>query len=262
MNACVVAAESTTSGGLIVLRLTPLSSGQEDRQLDVCWLELLPKIIVDSAELAIDLSSCGTSTMHGFGTPRHKACCPFRNDRCGRTPIFLECQMSKRKPATAPKRARNPKMAARAQRNKQAIVRSPKEDLLRSVAAVSIEPPLGPHDDPKHEVPLIEPRVDTLPDDLSQRMTDSDPTKGFALATPNMQAYQAKLLEIAVANAQFAFEFGLRLATIRSPTEFFGVITEFTKRRDDMFGQHSKELAAYPFWRINPPRELTALPGR
>jgi hypothetical protein len=225
-------------------------------------LELLPKIIVDIAERAIDRSSCGTPTMHGFGTPRHKARCPFRNDRCGRTPIFLERQMSKRKPATAAKRARNPKMAARAQRNKQAIVRSPKEDLLRSAAAVSIEPPLGLHDDPKHEVPLIEPRVDTLPDDLSQRMTDSDPTKGFALATPNMQAYQAKLLEIAVANAQFAFEFGLRLATIRSPTEFFGVITEFTKRRDDMFGQHSKELAAYPFWRINPPRELTALPGR
>lgn len=167
--------------------------------------------------------------------------------------------MSKRKPATAPKRARNPKMAARAQRNKQAIVRSPKE--LRSVAAVSIEPPLGLHDDPKHKVPLIEPRVDALPDDLSQRMTDSDPTKGFALATPNMQAYQAKLLEIAGANAQFAFEFGLRLATIRSPTEFFGVITEFTNRRVDMFGQHSKELAAYPFWRINPTRELTALPG-
>jgi len=71
----------------IVLRLTPLSSGQEDRQLDVCWLELLPKIIVDSAERAIDLSSCGTSTMHGFGTPRHKACCPFRNDRCGRPPF-------------------------------------------------------------------------------------------------------------------------------------------------------------------------------
>jgi len=153
--------------------------------------------------------------------------------------------MSKRKPATAPKRARNPKMAARAQRNKQAIVRSPPEL----------------HDDPNYEVPIIEPRVDALPDDLSQSMTDSDPTKGFALATANMQAYQAKLLEIAGANAQFAFEFGLRLATIRSPTEFFGVITEFTSRRVDMFGQHSKELAAYPFWRIKPPRD-TAGPGR
>ena len=170
--------------------------------------------------------------------------------------------MSKRKPATAPKRARNPKMAARAQRNKQAIVRSPKENLLRSVAAVSIEPPPELHDDPKHEVPVIEPRVNALPDDVSQRMTGSDPTKGFALATANMQAFQAKLLEIAGANAQFAFEFGLRLATIRSPTEFFGVITEFTSRRVDMFGQQSNELAAYPFWRIKPPRELTALPER
>ncbi|SFM97705.1 Phasin protein [Bradyrhizobium sp. Rc3b] len=86
--------------------------------------------------------------------------------------------------------------------------------------------------------------------------------KGFALATANMQAYQAKLLEIAQANVQFAFDFGLRLATIRSPTEFFPVIMEFTTRRVDMFGQHSKELAAYPFWRIEPLRELTALPGR
>ncbi|MCP1762443.1 phasin family protein [Bradyrhizobium japonicum] len=170
--------------------------------------------------------------------------------------------MSKRKPATAPKRARNPKMAARAQRNKQNIVRSPKENLLRSVAAASIEPPPKLHDDPRHEVPIIESRVDALPDDLSQRMIDSDPMKGAALATANMQAYQAKLLEIAQANVQFAFDFGLRLAAIRSPAEFSAVITEFTRRRVDMFGQHSKELAAYPFWRIKPPRELTALPGR
>ncbi|RTE91226.1 Phasin protein [Bradyrhizobium sp. LVM 105] len=199
---------------------------------------------------------------HGLGTPRHQACCPFRNDRCGRTPIFLERQMSKRKPAAAPKRARNPKMAARAQRNKQAIVRSPKENLLHSAGADSIEPPPEPHDDPKHEVSVIERRADALVDDLSQRMTDSDPTKGFAPATADMQAYQTKLLEIAGANAQFAFEFGLRLATIRSPTEFFGVITEFTSRRVDMFAEHSKELAAYSFWSIKPPRELTALLGR
>lgn len=200
--------------------------------------------------------------MRGFGTPHHEACCPFRNDRCGRTLMFLERQMSKRKPAPASKRARNPKMAARAQRNKQAIVRSPKEEFLRSVAAASIEPPPKLHDDPGHEVPIIEPRVDALPDDLSQRMIDSDPMKGFALATANMQAYQAKLLEIAQANVQFTFDFGLRLATIGSPTEFFAVITEFTSRRAEMFGQHSKELAAYPFWRIKPAPELTALPGR
>ena len=38
----------------------------------------------------------------------------------------LECQMSKRKPATASKHARSPKIAAKAQRAAQAIVRSPK----------------------------------------------------------------------------------------------------------------------------------------
>ena len=174
-------------------------------------------------------------------------------------PIFLERQMSKRKAATAAKRARNPKMAARAQRNKQAIVRSPKENPLHSAAADSVDSPPELHDDPKHQVPMIETEADALGDDRSQRMTDSDPTKGFALATANMQAHQAKLLEIAGTNAQFAFEFSLRLATIRSPTEFFSVITEFTSRRVDMFAQHSKELAAYPFWRINPLREVTAL---
>ena len=44
--------------------------------------------------------------------------------------------MSKRKPATASKHARSPKIAAKAQRATQAIVRSPK---VRSVAAGSAE---------------------------------------------------------------------------------------------------------------------------
>jgi len=204
------------------------------------------------------------NSLQSEGLERHiaKPVVFFGNGRCGRTPIFLERQMSKRKLATASKRARNPKKAGRAHRNKQAIVRSPKDNFLRSVAAVSIEPPLKLHDDPKHDAPFIETRVDALPGDLSQRMRDSDPTKGFALAMANMQAYQAKLLEIAQANGQFAFEFGLRLAAIRSPTEFFAVIAEFTSRRIDMFGQHAKEMAAYPFWRIDASRKLTVLPGR
>ncbi|WP_445217026.1 Phasin protein [Bradyrhizobium sp. Pa8] len=170
--------------------------------------------------------------------------------------------MSKRKLATGAKRARNPKKAARAQQNKQDVLRSPKDGLSGSVAAVSIEPPLKLHDHPKHDAPLIETRMDTLPSDLSQKMMDSDPTKVFALATVNMQTYQAKLLEIAQANGQFAFEFGLRLAATRSPTEFCAVITDFTSRRIAMFGQHAKEMAAYPFWRIDASRELPVLPGQ
>jgi hypothetical protein len=59
-----------------------------------------------------------------------------------------ECQMSKRKPATAQKRARSPK-TAKAQRAKQAIVRSPKDSRLRSVAAGSTESLLQRHSDSK-----------------------------------------------------------------------------------------------------------------
>jgi len=172
--------------------------------------------------------------------------------------------MRKRKLAIASKRARSPKIAARAQRNKQAIVRSPKGNLLRSVAAGSTESPLKLHDDSKLEAPIVENRVAALQNGCSQMMRDNNPKKGFdfSLATANMQAYQAKLLEMAQANMQFAFELGQRVATIRSPFEFFAVIAEFTSRRIDMFGKYSKEMAAYPFWGIYASRELTAMPGR
>ncbi|UPK24350.1 Phasin protein [Bradyrhizobium sp. 195] len=171
--------------------------------------------------------------------------------------------MSKRKPAKPSKRPRTAKTAERVQRSKEAIDRSPKEnDNLRSVAIAAIESPLKLHDDSRHEAPLVENGAGDLKDDLRQKMRDSDPKQGCGLAAPNMPAYQMKLLEIAQANMHFAFEFGLRLAAIRSPIDFFAVISEFTTRRVDMFGQHSKELAAYPFWRIEPSRELTALRAR
>src|SRR3954451_3792978 len=98
------------------------------------------------------------------GTPHHKACCLFRRSP---PPFFSERQMSKRKKATASKPARNPKMAA-AQRNKQAIVRSPKENHLRSIATVSTEPPLKLHDDLKHEAPIIAPLAHALIADSRQ----------------------------------------------------------------------------------------------
>jgi hypothetical protein len=56
-------------------------------------------------------------------------------------------------------------------------------------------------------------------------------------------AYQAKLLEMAQANMQFAFEFAQRLSTIRSPVEFPSVIAEFTSKRIAMFRKHSTEMA-------------------
>ena len=173
----------------------------------------------------------------------------------------LECQMSKRKPATASKHAHSTKIAA--QRANQAIIKSPKNSPPRSVTAGSIAPPER-HNDSKQEAPLVEKPATTFQDDCKQTMTDNDSKKGFVFssATANVRAYQAKLLEMAQANMQFAFEFGLRLATIRSPIEYFAVIAEFVSRRIDMFGKYSREIAAYPFWRIEAVRELTALPGR
>ena len=48
---------------------------------------------------------------------------------------------------------------------------------------------------------------------------------------------------MAQAHMTFAFEFSQRLATIRSPVEFFTVIAEFTSKRVAMFRKYSKEMA-------------------
>ena len=152
--------------------------------------------------------------------------------------------MSKRKPATASKHARSPKIAARAQRTKQAVVRSPKDNPPRSVAAGSAESPPEPNDS-KQEAPLVEKPATALQDDCKQTMTDNDSKKGlvFSSATANVRAYQAKLLEMAQANMQLAFEFAQRLATIRSPVEILSVIAEFTSKRIAMFQKYSIEMA-------------------
>ena len=152
--------------------------------------------------------------------------------------------MGKRKPATASKHARSPKIVTKAQRAAQTIVRSPK--VRRSVAASSAESPPKPPKDSKPTAPLVmENPATALQEDVSQAMTDNSLSKGFDLssATANVRAYQAKLLEIAQANMTFAFEFSQRLATIRSPVEFFTVIAEFTSKRIAMFRKYSKEMA-------------------
>jgi Phasin protein len=153
--------------------------------------------------------------------------------------------MSKRKPATASKHARSHKIAARAQRAAQDIVRSPKDSRLRSAGAGTTELPPKRPDDSQQEALLVEDSVIALQDDYKQAMTDSSSKKAtnFALATANVPAYQAKLLEMAQANMQFAFEFAQRLATIRSPLEFPSVIAEFASKRIALFQKHSKEMA-------------------
>lgn len=161
-------------------------------------------------------------------------------------------KLSKRKLATASKHAHSPKIAAKAQQAAQAIVRSPKDSRRRSVPAGRTESPRERHNDSPQEALLVEQEallvdnlVTPLQDDSKLTLTDNDLKKGtnFSLATANVRAYQAKLLEMAQANMQFSFEFAQRLATIRSPLEFPSVIAEFTSKRMAMFRKHSTELA-------------------
>ena len=144
--------------------------------------------------------------------------------------------MSKRKPATATKRAHSPKRAA--QRANQAIVRSPKDNPLRAVAAGSTKSPPERHDDSKQKVPFAQRPAIAL---REQTMKDIDSKRGldFSPSTANVRAYQAKLLELTQANMQFAFEFAAKLAAIKSPIEILAVIVEFTSNRIAMFQKFS-----------------------
>jgi hypothetical protein len=153
--------------------------------------------------------------------------------------------MTKRKTGSPSKHARSPKITAKAQRAKQAVVRSPKEGRLRSVAAGSRQSPSKSHNgESQQEAPLVENPV-TASQDNKQPMKDIVSSKGFdfSSATANVRAYQVKLMEMTQADMQVAFEFAQRLATIGSPLEFPSVIAEFTTKRISMFRKYSKEMA-------------------
>ena len=175
--------------------------------------------------------------------------------------------MSKRKPTTAPKHARRPKIAAKAQRAAQAVVRSPSNDHLRPRQAGSTDAPSKHHEpeqqallvetpvtalqtelppkqhEPQPEALLVEKPAADLPDDGKQTMTghESKNAPDFPSAATSGWDYQAKLLEMAQANMQFPLEFARRLATIRSPIDYFNVIAEFTNKRIAMFQSIGKK---------------------
>jgi hypothetical protein len=153
--------------------------------------------------------------------------------------------VSKHKSATAPKHARRPKVTAKAQRAKHAIVRSPKNSSLRSVTEGSTESPAELHNDSSQEASPVQSLATAAQDDFKHTISDNDSKSevDFSSATANVRAYQAKLLEIAQANMEFGFEFAQRFATIRSPVEFLRVVEELTSKRIAMFRKYSKEIA-------------------
>jgi Phasin protein len=88
------------------------------------------------------------------------------------------------------------------------------------------------------------------------RNNDSNKGFGFSSVAANVQAYQAKLLEMAQANMQFALEFAQRLATVRSPVEILSVIAEFTSKRIAMFQRYSVEIAALSTVVVSPTSKM------
>ena len=150
--------------------------------------------------------------------------------------------MSKRK--TASKHARRPKIAAKAQRASQAIVKSPK--VARRCVSETAELAREPHSDAKPAVPLaLETSGAAMEENVTHTMTDKSMSKQFELSsavTANVRAYQAKLIEITQTNMAFSFEFGHRLISVRSPVELFTVIAEFSGKRIALLGKHSKDM--------------------
>ena len=163
--------------------------------------------------------------------------------------------MSKRSPATASKRART-STAAKAQRAKPAVVRSPKlaaEHVVEATPAKSVrrsQTSSKPADRVANpSAPQATPRVEIAAAAFREAVRAENPAAAlhydrkasgtnsasnafdFSLATANLQAYQATFLDMTLANMQFAFEFAQRLAAIRSPLDIFGVTAEFTDKR-------------------------------
>lgn len=158
--------------------------------------------------------------------------------------------MSKGKPAIKSKQSRGPKVVAKAQRAAQAVMRGPKDSPLRVVRGASTESLHERHNEQEvladESTTLASQKEARLePATPSQEQRDDDSTKrfDFSSASTNVEAFQGKLLEVAHANMQFAFEFAQRLAAIRSPAEFLSVTAEFTSKRSAMFRKHSKEIA-------------------
>jgi hypothetical protein len=159
--------------------------------------------------------------------------------------------MSKRKPGKASKPARSPAIAARAHGKQQAVVRSAKDNLSRSVAAGPIDSPLENRDDPKQEATNVQ-KQETLDIERREAPISASPMqnglgqRGLASvsATGTMVAYQMKLIELTQAHLQFAFDFSQKITTIRSPFQLADVIVEFTKRRAVMLDKQSAEMVA------------------
>jgi phasin len=67
---------------------------------------------------------------------------------------------------------------------------------------------------------------------------------GLATTSKGTQDYSAKVLEFANANINAAVEHVTKLASAKSPMEFFALSNEYGKRQFELFTRQAQELAA------------------
>jgi hypothetical protein len=147
--------------------------------------------------------------------------------------------MSKRK-AAASKQAHS-KVAAKAQRASQTVVRSPNPPHLRSVAPTSAKSsPVLPtsseaavFEKPATATSVPEKPTRASQNDSQRMMRDNDLTRPFDLfsAAANFKAYQRRLPEVVQAYMQFPFEFAQRLAQVKSPFEIPSVFADLATKQ-------------------------------
>jgi hypothetical protein len=155
----------------------------------------------------------------------------------------MESPMSKSNSAKVTKQARS-KVAMKAQRASEAVVRSPKQK-LRSVASFSAESSPEVHSRPDATVfeklttaiPVPEKPTMASQDDSERTMRDSDLAKPFNVFSTmaNVGAYQRRLPEVAQAYMQLPFEFAQRLAQIKSPFEIPSVFADLATKQFTIF---------------------------
>ena len=66
----------------------------------------------------------------------------------------------------------------------------------------------------------------------------------FAAAAKGATEYNVKVVEMARANANAAFDYARDLNGVKSPSEFIEVMTEHARKSFDVFSEQTKELTA------------------
>jgi hypothetical protein len=149
--------------------------------------------------------------------------------------------MSKRKASMTSSKQVRSKVAAKAQRASQAVVRSAKPRNLPAAAPSSAKPVLPTsRDAAAFEQPAMAAFVSekpTMQDNGQPTMRQNDLVKAFNVfsATTNVAAYQKKLPEFAQAYMQLGFEFAKRLTQIKTPFEIASVFAELAPKQFAIF---------------------------